>query len=232
MSRTVLQVITDAYIAYRGKSSNLPAVGSAKYTDMLAILNRKQREWQGDNTVDWPSLFQLLDGGTLSSGTQTYDIDDEVIRQSDYVTLTDSNGNDEYITVVKPQIRTRYTSGCYFSGNNPLQLTFITTIDGKYNGFALTIPAYVAPDPLVNPGDTVAVDDPDWCVYAVAAELARNDYSKQEQYPNLNGIANGLYQQMVDSANANSFLQPNGVPNNMPNADNFSQGPSGYGSLS
>lgn len=215
----VLDVLTDAYIAYRGKSSNIPAVGTDKYNDMLTILNRKQREWWSDNTVDWPSLFQLVDEGDVALGTQTYDIDTDIIRPSDYVMLTDSNNNVTYVNIIKPQLRSQYTQGCYLAGSNPVQLTFITVIDATLDGQDLTLPCFVQPAALVNPTDSVAVDDPNWLIYAVAAELARNDYSKEEQYPNLNGIANGLYQQMIDNANANSILQPNGVPNNMPQYD-------------
>jgi hypothetical protein len=216
MSQTVLQVLTDAYIAYRGKSSNIPQPGTDKYNDMLAILNRKQREWWSDPNTDWPSLFQLETVGTLVAGTQIYACDDDFLRPSDYVIVQDSNGNNKYITVVKPAQRTQYTLGCYFSGTQPLQVTFITTIDENYAGLTLITPGYIKPDDMVNTTDIVPVDDPNWLVYSVAAELARNDYSKEEQFPNLNGIANNIYQQMVDAAFANGQLQPDGVPNNMP----------------
>lgn len=230
MSRTVLQVLTDAYIAYRGKSSNMPQAGTDKYNDMLAILNRKQREWWTDPNNDWPSLWQLVTIDTpasnagLVAGTQTYPLTTAalttagtpILRLSDYIMLQDSNGNKKYITVIKPPVRAQYSQGCYVSGANPLQLTFIMTIDANYAGLQPVAASYVQPPVLVAPTDIVAVDDPNWCVYGVASELARNDYSKEEQFPNLNGIANALYQQMSDAAFANSQLQPNGVPNNMP----------------
>jgi hypothetical protein len=219
---TVQQVLTDAWRAYKGKSTTMPDIGTDKWNDLLGILNRKQREWWSDNTVDWPSLFQLSSNGPLVAGTQSYTVASNIIRPSDYVILQDANNNKKYITVVKPNIISQYVSGCYFSGYDMLNLTFITTIDASLNGMTLIIPAYIQPTDLAASTDTVVVDDPNWCVYAVASELARNDYAKEEQFPNLNGIANTLYQQMVDNANANSLLQPNSVPNNMPQPNSFS----------
>lgn len=224
MSQTVLQVLTDAYIAYRGKSSNMPQTGTDKYNDMLAILNRKQREWWSDPNNDWPSLWQLVTIGTVSSGTQDYQLTNAtltadntpILRLSDYIMLQDSGGNNKYVTVIKPPLRAQHTQGCYVSGANPLQLTFITTIDANLDQQTLIAPAYVQPKALVNATDVVAVDDPNWCVYSVASELARNDYSKEEQFPNLNGIANQLYQQMADAAFELGQLQSDGAPNNMP----------------
>jgi len=230
MSQTVIQVLTDAYIAYRGKSSNMPQAGTDKYNDMLAILNRKQREWWSDPNNDWPSLWQLVTIDTpnsnagLVAGTQTYPLttaaltaaNTPILRLSDYIMLQDSSGNNKYVTIVKPPVRSQYTQGAYISGAHPLELTFITTIDVNYAGLQPIAASYVQPKALVAPTDVIAVDDPNWCVYAVASELARNDYSKEEQFPNLNGIANALYQEMADAAFANSQLQPNGVPNNMP----------------
>lgn len=235
MSRTVIQVLTDAYIAYRGKSSNMPASGTSKYNDMLAILNRKQREWWSDPNTDWPSLFALTADGTVTSGTQTYALPATLLRLSDYIILQDSNLVNKYITVVKPAQRAMYSSGCYVYDSNPMMLTFITTIDSNLTGLNLIVPGYIAPVDLVNMTDIVAVDDPNWLVYSVASELARNDYSKEEQFPNLNGIANALYQQMVDDAFANSQLQPNGVPNVMPQPNSYTGVPgattNGYGGI-
>lgn len=229
MSQTVIQVLTDAYIAYRGKSSNMPAAGTDKYNDMLAILNRKQREWWSDPNNDWPSLWQLVTIDTpgnagLVAGTQTYPLTNAaitaagtpILRLSDYMMLQDSGGNITYVTILRPPVRAKYSHGAYVSGDNPLKLTFIMTIDANYAGLTPVAPAYVQPAALVSQSDVVAVDDPNWCVYAVASELARNDYSKEEQFPNLNGTANALYQQMADAAFETGQLQPNGVPNNMP----------------
>lgn len=221
-------LLTDAYRAYRGKTSSVPQAGSTKYTDMLAIANRKQQEWANDSNINWDSLYELYDGGTLSSGTQSYDLDDNFMKLSDYVLLTSPTGSKKYVRVYKPQEVSRHSEGCYVYGANPAQLGFIQPIDSTLAGWKLTVPCYAAPAKLSNANDIIAVDDPNWLVYAVAYELARNDYAKEEQSPNIKAEADALYTNMVAAAQNNSFLQPNGAANNMPQfVSGFEQGYNG-----
>ena len=213
------QLVTEAYLAYRGKTSSVPASGTEKYTRILTIANRKQREWAQDSNVDWLSRYEIRSAGTLSSGTQTYDIDSDVMRLSYFVILTNLSAVKSYVSILKPQQITRFTTGAYVAGFNPQQLTFITTITSAYTGFGLSYPCFTMPTDLSVATSVVAVDDPQWLVYAVAAELARNDYAKEEQYTNLIGQANDLYMKMVDAAQMSSALQPNGVVNAMPQSN-------------
>jgi hypothetical protein len=224
-------IVTDAYRAYRGKTSNTPGVGSPKYIDIVAIINRKQREWASNPNVDWVSRYEQRAVGTLILAQQIYDIDSDVMRLSDYVLLTKPVTLQKvYVGVVKPQAITRYAKGCYLYGVNPQELAFIQTIDSSLAGYTITVPCFTMPPDMVNPTDFVACDSPEYLIYATAAELARNDYAKEEQYPNLNGIATTLYTQMVAEAQSNSFLQPDGVVNNMPQYTNSNmyQGYNGY----
>lgn len=216
LSRTLNQVATMAYQSYRGKTSNMPVSGDEKYTRIVNLINQFQRSWARDSNVDWPSRYEVRNLGTTTTGTQVYNLPADVVNLSDYVQLVDANNNTTYITVIKPETIAGYTSGCYVAGANPQKLTFLTPITSALNGLTITVPCFTMPADLVNDTDTVAVDDPDWLAYAVAAELARNDYSKEQQYPNLKGIADTLYAGMVNNAQSNSFLQPNGVVNNMP----------------
>jgi len=230
MSYTLTNLVSDSYLCYRGKLSSIPAAGSEKYSRIVAIANRKQREWAQDSNIDWPSRYEIRQLGSLTSGTQEYDLDDDILRPSDYVVLTSPTSQVQYIGIIKPQQISRYLKGAYVFGFNPKQLTFIQTIDSSYTGYKLSLPCFTMPADMVNPTDVISVDDPQYLVYAVAAELARNDYAKEEQYPNLIGQANDLYAKMIADAEANSFLQPNGVVNAMPQSsaldyNNFS----GYG---
>lgn len=218
---TLADLVSDSYLAYRGKLANVPAAGTEKYNRIVRIANRKQREWALDANVDWPSLYDYRQLGTVSTGVQEYDLDDDVIRVSDYVTLTDSSNNNKRIEVIKPQTITEYVAGCYVHGTNPKQLTFLTPITAALSGRSLYVPCFAMPPDLVNPTDVVTADNPEWLIYAIAAELARNDYSKVDQFGNLNGIAMNLYSQMVTEAESSSFLQPNGVTNNMPQSSVF-----------
>lgn len=224
------QLVTDSYLAYRGKLSSVPAAGSEKYNRIVNIANRKQREWAQDSAIDWPSRYEIRSIGSLSSGTQVYDLDDDILRASDYVLLTSPTGQKQYVGIVKPQQQSRYIKGAYITGSSPKQLTFIQPIDSNYTGYTIKLACFTMPADMTLPTSTIAVDDPQWLVYIVAAELARNDYAKEEQYPNLVGQANDLYQKMTNDAQVNSFSQPNGVVNNMPQNNSLDyQQFSGYG---
>lgn len=209
------ELVNEVYLAYRGKLSNVPAAGTEKYNRILLIANRNVRQWALDSTVDWPSRYEQRVIGTTSIGTQSYELDDDIVRISDYVRLVDANNQVKYSTAFKPQTTAAMTTGCYISGTDPKQLTFIDVIGETLDGLSITVPCYTLPDDMINPGDTVLIDNPQWLIYATAAELARNDYSKEEQYSNLQGIANDLYANMKSDAEANAYSQPNGVPNNM-----------------
>ena len=229
---TLSQVVSESYLVYRGKLSSVPAVGSEKYNRIVSIANRKQREWVQDSNVDWLSRYEMRVLGTLTTGNQEYDLDNDIMRLSDYVIITDLQGNKRYIQTLRPQVISRYKSGCYISGGNPQQLNFVTPIDSSFNGFALTVPCFTIPADMTTPTSVVSVEDPNWLIYATAAELARNDYAKEEQYPNIIGQANDLYKNMVADAQANGFLQINSVTNNMPQRQDFYGGanrtPFGY----
>lgn len=213
------QLVSDSYLTYRGKLSSVPAAGTEKYNRIVNIANRKQREWAQDSNIDWPSRYERRDAGSLSVNQQVYDIDDDILRLSDFVRLTAPNGNKINVAVIKPQTFSTVYSGVYMFGANPRQLKFIQTIDSSYTGYTMTLPCYTMPPDMTTSTSFVYVDDPQWLVYAVAAELARNDYSKEEQYSNLRGDANDLYTKMLDDAQSNGFLQPNGVTNAMPQSN-------------
>lgn len=226
---TLTQLVSDSYLCYRGKLSSTPAAGAEKYNRIVAIANRKQREWAEDSNIDWPSRYEIRTIGTLSSGTQAYDLDDDILRPSDYVQLIKGTSK-QLIGIVKPQQQNLYTRACYVTGFNPKQLTFIQTIDASNAGSTIKLACFTMPTDMASATSLVAVENPQWLVYAVAAELARNDYAKEQQYSNLIGQANDLYQKMIDDAQVNSFAQPNGVVNNMPQVSSLDYNRfSGYG---
>lgn len=218
---TLNELVSDAYLAYKGKLTNVPAFGSEKYTRIVTIANRKQREWATDSNIDWPTRFEIRTVGSLATNQQTYDLDDDIIRPSDQITITASNGNKIYVSIIKPQVASRYSKACYITGFNPKQLTFVNTIDASVAGQVITIPCYTMPADLKTANQRVQPEHSRWLVYAVAAELARNDYAKDEQYPNLVGQANDLYAKMIEDAQNNGFGQPNGVVNLMPQSQSF-----------
>lgn len=204
----------DVQIAYKG-NLKVPESGSDKYTVYLALANRKLKEWATDPYTGWNSLYREEAIGTVSLSTRDYELEDEFIRPSDYAIISIDDATHE-VPLIQPEQASTNSGAAYIHGNNPKVLTFTETVSDRYNGGSLILPAYYLPDALVNPTDTIVVDDPNWLVYAVASELARNDYSKDDQFGNLAGIANDLYQKMKEANDNNSYMQDNSIAYNMP----------------
>ena len=223
-------LVIDSYLAYKGKVGSAPVAGSEKYNRILRIANRKQREWAQDSNIDWPSRFEIRPLGNLTSGNQTYDLDDDILRASDYVYLISPTRQRIPIGIIKAPQASRYIKAAYVTGFNPKQLTFVNTIDSSFSGYTISLACYTMPADMTTAGSKIAVDDPQWLIYAVAAELARNDFTKEEQFGNLIGQANELYKLMLADAQNSSFGQPNAVANLMPQVGSLDYNQfSGYG---
>ncbi len=205
---TLTQLFTQISGAYRGTDDDSPVEGSVDYIYWLAVANRKISEWfQGEN---WVSLFSIESLGTVTAGTQTYDLEDTIILPADRVTVTTTTGHDIDYRLVKPQERGRYPHSVYISGRDPQTLTFSDTIEStdQIVGGTIYVAGYYMPDDLVNASDTVPCDDPYWLVYAVASELAFNDLTYAAKAPDLVAKANNLWSGMVLSNRRGSGNNP------------------------
>lgn len=151
--------------------------------------------------------------------TQEYSLNRKHYTPSDSVYVTNGTNIYEY-GITKPQ--TRSNSATFISGSNPKKITFNDVIDAAAVDGTLTVPAYYIPDDMVLATDEVSVDDPNWLIYATAAELARNDAAKDDQFSNLQGMANELYRKMVIANNNTgygTFTMPSNIPQVSPSFD-------------
>lgn len=149
----------------------------------------------------------------IKTGVQEYSINRNFYVPSDQVIIEDTNNI--YLSTTKPQDRD--FADVYFTGRNPKKIVFSNDIDDmSIVGGELKIPGYYIPAHLSGASDIVSVDDPNWLAYETAAELARNDATKDDQFGNLQAIANDLYQSMIQANNTLGFKQYSSVPNNMP----------------
>jgi hypothetical protein len=180
----------------------------------VSIVNRKLREWARDPKVGWNSLFEERNVGTLST-SQTVELDEDVHKLSDWVYVRDSDDQERRYTVVQPNRRGQYreSNSVYVSGN-PKVLNFIDSIsvDDQMIGADIIAPLYFLPEELTAGTDDIYIDSPEWLIYATAAELARNDPAKDDQFSNLVGMANEFYSQMVDNNNVLPYGQPMDIP--------------------
>ena len=155
----------------------------------------------------------------IKSGVTSYNLNRNFLTPSDKVLVTTTLNNTLKLGLANPQER---ESDCYLSSRNPKVLTFvndITATDQKVGG-TLNVPAYYLPADMVLSTDLVPIDNPEWLVYIVASELARNDPAKEDQFATLVGMANDLYSKMCSSNLNIGFLNGGTVYNNMPQISN------------
>jgi hypothetical protein len=185
--------------AYRGTDDDAPASGTPDYTEWLDATNRKKNQWAKDMKVLWRSCWELRDIGTVTAGTQAYELDDDFIAPSDKLAVTTLTQQEVDYTIVAPEERRSVPRSVYISGRDPQVLTFadpITSTDHIVGG-TMQLGGFFLPDDLENPKDVIPVDDPYWLVYAVAAELAFNDLTYEDKAPDLEGNADKLWAVMV-----------------------------------
>jgi hypothetical protein len=210
---TLTELVTEINFAHKG-NNRAPAEGTDKWDRTVSIVNRKLREWARDPKVGWNSLFEERNVGTLST-SQTVELDEDVHKLSDWVYVRDSDDQERRYTVVQPNRRGQYreSNSVYVSGN-PKVLNFIDSIsvDDQMIGADIIAPLYFLPEELTAGTDDIYIDSPEWLIYATAAELARNDPAKDDQFSNLVGMANEFYSQMVDNNNVLPYGQPMDIP--------------------
>jgi len=152
----------------------------------------------------------------IDTATTSYNLSRKFFSSSDYAVVTKTDGSFIEYPIIKAQQRNILNQATYVHGSNPKKITFAQTIDTGIDAATLTVPGYYMPDEITLATDIVPVDDPNWLVYIVASELARNDPAKDDQFPTLVGMANDLYGKMSNANNDTGFLQLNSVVNNMP----------------
>lgn len=200
----VQNFVKDTYRKYTGKTT-YPAVGTDMYVKILDWGNYFMREeYAKDPEHNWDSCFEERDGiGTISADSRSYVLDDDITDLSDAVFIVLSDGREVEFKVVKARDRHKYRSAgsnyVYKSGHDPVQVTFIgdgampdDLVDGE-----IRAGCYVVPADMTKPNGLVPVDRPSWLVCRVAAELARTDRSREEQYSDLMGEANEQYRLMA-----------------------------------
>src|ERR1035437_3882428 len=100
----IKDAIQRAYTHSTGHTDVL-ATTDPKYLRFLAIADSKQKEWQDEPGIDWPSLYTQANIGTVLLTTADYPIDLTVIRkvsarEGDAVVVQTTLGNIWYYDVI------------------------------------------------------------------------------------------------------------------------------------
>lgn len=180
------------------------------YLALAQIADDVQRDWQDEPGIDWNSLYIQTDIGTIQQGVADYDNDSTIrklsAREGDSIVLQQksgiNNGQCWYYDIVSPEKLTEYRyrqAAALYQGeihfaNTPQNPIF--PINDARIGAHIIVPGYLYVDDLLSPNQLIQVDDPQWLVYMMAAELVRTDFVRQNQYPNLLAIANNKMQGM------------------------------------
>lgn len=203
------EFIGKVQIAYKGKGAHkAPAFGTVKCDLYLSIANSKLRSWADDPEYIWNTLFSIeelvYDGSPVAVPTG-------FIKFADAVEIT--SGNDKLILSPVPvEHRNDYKNAVYLSGHSPKTISFTSVVPDKFLNQRLSIPCCIYPPKLVTADDLDVIDNYEWLINITAAELARNDPAKDDQFSNLIGLSNIEYKKMQDAARAITHTQPNAVP--------------------
>jgi len=149
----------------------------------------------------------------IADTVREYSLNRRLYTPSDSAIVTTTT-QDVYYNYTKPQQRS--IGGVFLYGRQPKVLAFNENPSTQVVGGELKIAGYYLPQALVNSTDLVAVDDPNWLVHAIAAELARNDPAKDAEFGNILGMANELYKKMARANNYLGFNQSSSIPYDMP----------------
>lgn len=209
---TVTDAIAGVYLRATRKATTL-ATSSAKYAQILALLNYWQRRWASERGVDWNSLYNpTFSIGTVTA-TDAFDLDTSSIRKisgrlGDPVRIvwTDDQTFTDYDIVPADKLKDYYAiadksdSSYFVCAHIGAQIVFSHKFASTNDQFGgdIQVPCYVFTDSLVNATDEIQVDDPDWLVAMCAADYVRNDVTRRALYPQLLAEANEIMQRMKD----------------------------------
>ena len=200
------------YLKATGKTATFNFTDT-KGVKILGLMNFYQSRWSKASGVDWISLYNPMELVGAVTATDTFDLDTSTIRKlsqqegdnvriiwpNDAGTINNPDNYTDYELVPADRIKTDFNQGkyCALRGGQLVFNASFSSTDPEYQG-QLYVPCYTYVQPLVNPDDSVVVDDPDWLTLQCAAEYVRTDVTRLGQFPNLQSEANDCFARMLD----------------------------------
>lgn len=212
----VSSYITRLNYALRGTDDDAPEEGSDEWTYWVDTLNLKKDELYQEL---WDSMFTVRSLGLVSaSAAPTFNIPADFVAPSDHVYIVKTDGTRAEYTIVKPKERKLHTREVYIAGMNPQVLYVTTEIESTESiiGGTLYLPGYYKPADVDANSDIVPLIDPNWGVYAAAAEIAGNDITYEDKEANLNAKATNLYNLLKKNHTRGTYANPRTSAYNVP----------------
>jgi hypothetical protein len=206
----VSAAIGRAFLHAQGKAT-APASGTPKYNALLAIADSMQKLWASEPDTEWDSLYSRENLTAVITVSDSIALDDTIQylskREGESILL-----NDTPYTLVKPSqlYRKRESNVCAQIGRS-LKFPTAFAADSPLIGATVEVPAILYTTDITDGTNTIEVDDPMWLVYMMAAEFARNNIIKAQQYDNLLAYAEQSMTKMKQNNGGQLEEIPRGV---------------------
>lgn len=150
----------------------------------------------------------------IATGVSSYNLNRAFISTSDKPYVIKTDGNKSYQKLIKAEERDLFNRQVFIAGLNPRTLYFTSDIEAtdEIVGGELVIPGYYMPAEITAETDVIQVPNPNWCVAAVAAEIAFGDITYEDRAEALNNKANYLYGLMTKLNRKGSYGNPRITP--------------------
>lgn len=201
---TAKSIVQMAFVFFKGKSpTKAPLPTDPKFAPYLIYMDALLQNWALDPEYNWKTLIE----------TEEVEIEDgEVSLPQGFIRFASPLYiNDSPVKVVDISERRLYTNAAYITGGDEPVLRF-TTKNIYNDGTLFDVDYIVKPVKITNANSPVICDSHVWLASALAAEIAKNDTSKQDLYPDLVDQADANYKLMA----AATFLSVKGQPRKTP----------------
>lgn len=188
------KIIQKAYKMATGDDESISR-SEPSYSKYVSILNDLQRDWYEESLIlpneRWASL-EREETIIISSDTQ-YDLDGElVLHPLSYSPLSITIPSGKIILpklVSTAEFIRSNDKNIYTASSDGKNINFKKEFINSAIGGKIIYPYYVNLEEISNDDDNIIVDNPNWLVYMLAAEIARSDIVQAGQYGNLISLA-------------------------------------------
>ncbi len=182
---TLSEAINYAFMEATGKVRDL-VDGDPKYNKLRKIANLMCNQWENELGVEWQSRRETAYIGDVDLSETIYRLPKNALklaRKNGARIIIEKNGQKWFFGVEEPR----------FTG---WQLDFEGLFTEEMAGGEIRIPVIKRLPELIGGDQQVEIDNPNWLIFMMAAEFARNDLMKSGQYGNLIAYAQSLMETM------------------------------------
>ena len=182
---TLNEVINYAFMEATGKVRDL-VDGDPKYNKLQRIANLMCNQWENELGVEWQSRREMAYIGDVDLSETIYRLPKNALklaRKNGAKIVIEKNDKKWFLEVEEPR----------FTG---WQLDFEGLFTEEMAGGEIKIPTIKRLPKLISGDQQVEIDNPNWLIFMMAAEFARNDLMKSGQYGNLIAYAQSLMETM------------------------------------